>query len=194
MRLHIQKLIVLVIFMVPIILLIRATPYVANDITLLGKFSNIIPELFTTEFEHNASKAHAWRAYENIVGITHFLQFETIEIFTGRGLGYAIPIEFFCLAENMCLEVLNLLHNFFLTILIKTGVLGLSVYLTIIASLIFTKLPSDISLSSLRSGVIFCIVIVSAVTMGLFNPNSLNLLFMLWAIILTCGKDSYDQK
>jgi O-antigen ligase len=69
-----------------------------------------------------------WRGFESYQGLQAYMSGRFLEYIFGHGFGTLIDLGFFMAAENINMQQIPILHNGYLYILVKTGLIGLTLY------------------------------------------------------------------
>lgn len=141
--------------------------------TFINKIINSSVEINSnTDWNIYQNIVHDWRGYENYVGGNQFSEFSFANKLFGMGFGTLIPVQH---SDLVGIPLTNngiiVLHNGYLTILIKTGVLGLILYLLYFIRLLY------ISIKSIDSKRVESIIIISCSLVVLINTLTTTGLF-----------------
>ncbi|MBC7640947.1 MAG: hypothetical protein H7174_01200, partial [Flavobacterium sp.] len=111
-----------------------------------------------------------YRSVENILTVKESLNLSYFQIFFGQGLGSTIDLHRDVLLDNVELRHISVLHNGFMTIYLKSGILG--VLILIMSIFILSKNTTKIKelqyLNYLIIGTIIFLIISYWVFMGLY--------------------------
>ena len=154
--------------------------------TFLFKIKNSVSESFSLKNVDIASKDRRklwkhWRAYE-----AHMVYTEVDRAklwFTGEGFGSTVDIGFEAKLDGEMTQHLSLTHNGFAYLYLKTGILGLLIYLLFVLYLYsFSYSPERTSLQTVGNNLLaactFYILISSFVVTGIFKPYDMATLLM----------------
>lgn len=94
----------------------------------LFKILNSYNELFVVDFTSHSSIIHNWRAYELYKGLQQFSSYTTWNQLFGVGLGARIALNGEYWLSGTLYSSLPFLHNGFVTMLVKVGVLPFFVF------------------------------------------------------------------
>jgi len=122
-----------------------------------------------------------WRGYETFKGIGHYLDGEDGDIVFGRGFGAHVPIDFPKRTRTSDETVYSLewLHNGYVTILLKSGMLGLFCFLYLLYRL-YHQFPLGRSrVDKLYRFLLILILISTYFLGGYFNKNDVMIPFVL---------------
>ena len=113
-----------------------------------------------------------YRSYENILTVKQVTNKGATAIVFGEGIGSTIDLKREVYLGDMMLRYISILHNGFMTVFLKSGLLGLLVYLYFIYSL-FRQNKSEIpiiqTINLLFVGTGVFLIISSWVFMGVYN-------------------------
>ena len=112
----------------------------SDSFTFFGKILRSIQELIPDESQNINSN---WRAVESAVALSAILNGSFFEILFGKGMGFRLPLGFEMTLANVEFDSIPILHNGYLYILLKYGVIGLFLWFKFLRSLL------------LRSGVLY---------------------------------------
>ncbi len=113
-----------------------------------------------------------YRSYENIMTVRQMARDGYAGMIFGKGIGSKVDLKQKVYLGSMELRYISFLHNGFMTVFLKAGLIGIFIYLFSI-SLFFKKVKSDnkmvqsLNLLFLGSGIF--LIISSWVFMGLYN-------------------------
>jgi hypothetical protein len=111
-----------------------------------------------------------YRSYENIRTIQQLNHNETW--WFGEGIGSQVDLKQKVYLGDMELRLISILHNGFMTVLLKTGLLGLGVYLLSILFFFFNGRPQTQELNTIKLlfiGTGVFLVLSNWVFMGVYN-------------------------
>ena len=164
-----------------------------ENFTFQSKMSHSLEEIIVKDYETNFEIMTNWRGYEAFLGLSKFYEGNVFEIFFGQGFGTVVytPSWIFGSEENN-LGVLPIFHNGFITILIKSGLVGLLFFFLFLYNLL--KITSKVMVrnfnkefeltNKLLQAAVFIILFKTLVVHGLFTKTSpVLLLVMVGAII-----------
>ena len=129
-----------------------------------------------------------WRSQEAFLGLTKYLEGTNFQLIFGQGFGsYASASGIF----KYKLQVIPYFHNGFITILLKSGAIGLLMFFAFLFSLVklsFNSLKTDNKKSSyyrlMIQGVVVILIFQTLFIMGIYSPDvSVMLMVLIGAII-----------
>lgn len=155
---------------------------------ILNKTLNSFNEISvssTTDLNENNSN---YRAYETFSGLSTFLAGTPINMLLGNGFGKLIDLKIEIQLGSESWQFIPLLHNGFIYLLVKTGLLGLFLFF-----LFFYKIyPKKINIQTNKiesylhifiKSLIICVLLLNYVINGFFNLELQFLLITLGALI-----------
>lgn len=96
---------------------------------LAEKMRNSMTEMFIQSFDDYDSVIHNWRAYELFEAIRTFVSADSFHKLIGFGFGKTIYLEYELLMPLLTISDIPIFHNGFAYLLIKTGLIGISLAL-----------------------------------------------------------------
>ena len=155
----------------------------------LEKVSNSASEILVRNYDTAQDINIYWRAQEAFLGLSKYLEGNNFQLIFGQGFGsYASASGIF----NDKLQVIPFFHNGFITILLKSGVVGLLMFFAFLFSLVklsFNSLKTDNKKSSyyymlIIQGVVIILIFQTLFVMGIYTPDvSIMLMVLIGAII-----------
>ena len=166
---------------VSVLLAIFIAPMLPNldvqDFTFLGKISNSFSEIAFTDGADSRDMVVNWRGFEAYRAYVAFVDASIPQQLFGRGWGATVDLGIVVdMGDDMAYQYLPLLHNGYLHVLTKYGLLGLLLYLlflwrvTIGSRDHFTK-NNNLAYSRLITGLGLVLAYTSLVITGIFNKE-----------------------
>ena len=149
------------------------------------KVLNSGSEMVVRDYEGAANINQYWRSYEAFLGLQEYLDTGYFGMLFGQGFGsYASASHIF----ESKFQYIVIFHNGFITILLKTGVIGVFLFFLFLNRIIGKKLdptgpPEERFYSQLSVGLMWILVINTYVIHGLYTPNVNTLLLVLLGCI-----------
>ncbi|WP_366184855.1 hypothetical protein [Flavobacterium ovatum] len=168
---------------------------VSQDVTFESKMSHSLDEIIVKDYDSRFEIMQNWRGYEAFLGLSKFYEGNVFELLVGQGFG-AVTYTPYWIYEGdeqfSGLDVLPMFHNGFITILLKTGIIGLLFFFLFLYKLLvqafrvinssFDKYRQLIVL--LLQAVVFTILFRTFVVHGIFTTTiPFELLILLGATI-----------
>lgn len=144
--------------------------------TYLGKLLRSFQEIIPNENQNINSN---WRAVESAVALSAFINGSFFEILFGRGIGYSLPLGFEMSLAGVEFDSIPILHNGYLFILLKYGILGLYLWYKFLSSLVLKK--GDPTLVTISRSCFFIILLTQIVSGGVLQYQGLIFLLIMAA-------------
>ena len=97
--------------------------------SMMAKITSSIEEITISDYEGMAPINLHWRGFESYQAFQTYKSGTIFECFFGQGFGTNIDLGFFMPVEAINMRYIPILHNGYLYILVKTGFIGLVLYL-----------------------------------------------------------------
>lgn len=156
--------------------------------TFQSKMSHSLDEIIVKDYRTSYEINQNWRGYEAFLGLSKFYKGNFIEILFGQGFGVVVYTPNWIFGEEQTnLNILPMFHNGFITILLKTGLVGLLIFFLFLFKLLQTVPKVDFKTLNkqqqftallLRSAV-FTILFQTFVVHGIFTTSIPFLLIVL---------------
>ena len=168
---------------------------------LFDKFSASASEITIRSFSDAAEINHNWRGYEAFLGLQKYYKGNVAELLFGQGLGAVVRPPNWIFGAGW-LSVIPMFHNGYMTILLKTGVVGLCVFFFFMyrVLIIATKHLNTSTTSRgrvvglLGQACIFSILFQTLVVHGLFATTApFMLLVLIGATLQAMATTTYSQ-
>lgn len=142
-------------------------------------------EIFSPKLDLNNHKDlwEHWRAYEAYCAIQN-LNENKVSYFLGKGFGSLVDLKFKApISDGSSLRYIPIIHNGYVLILFKTGIIGLLLYIYFLFSLYFqsyTKIYNEEHLifSNLLSATALYLIFSSLIITGLYNLQEETAIFL----------------
>ena len=107
--------------------------------TFQSKMSHSFDEIIVKDYETSFEIIQNWRGYEAYLGLSKFYEGNVFEILFGQGFGTVVYTPNWIFGDDQTnLGVLPMFHNGFITILLKTGLVGLLFFFLFLFKLLQT--------------------------------------------------------
>ena len=158
-----------------------------------SKINHSFNEILVRKYETTFEISQNWRGYEAFLGLTKFNEGNFIEILIGQGFGAVVYTPNWIFNGEMgSLDVLPMFHNGFITILLKTGLLGLIFFFLFLFKLL--KVASEVTIlgvskldkltTILLQSAVFTVLFLTFVVHGIFTTTTPVLLLILMGATL----------
>ena len=153
-------------------------------------------EDYTSAYQINNN----WRGFESYQAYKQFLSGSWFEIIFGQGFGQSVDLQMYMRLDNEYVRFINVLHNGYLFALIKTGVIGLFLYLTFLILFLRQVLSKarmtdlDQFLSILATFIVVKVLLDTYIISGLYNKGSFQLSLLIGAVLYFSSDFSLHKK
>ena len=152
-------------------------------------FGANLSELFSSSFSSYQSVQANYRSYETIQAWTYFKNFDLVNQFLGAGFGTPIPIDIMVeLGQSDSSQSyytdIPVTHNSFLTVLVKTGLVGALLYCLMLAAFIFYTKSSNQLIAGFNIALHFVLLYGAFTFQGLFAKIDLISITMTVIVLL----------
>ena len=168
--------------------------YFMPDVTIRGtgffeklvySFAELRPKDYMSMYQiHNN-----WRGFESYQAYQQFLSGSWFEILFGQGFGQRVDLQLYMELGNEYMRFVSVLHNGYLFALIKTGIVGLFLYLTFLIlflrQVLFKARMIDLDpvLSIFATFLVIKVLFDTYVVGGLYSKWSFELSFLIGATL-----------
>jgi hypothetical protein len=145
----------------------------------MEKITRSIDELVVSDYVGMSEINAHWRGFETYQALLSYKSGNFLQYFFGQGFGTFVDLGFFMSEENIKMRFVPIVHNGYLYILIKTGLIGLALYFYFFAMIFKMGLSSGRSDTKLKfpSFLLMALVLIffttTYVITGIFNKNAL---------------------
>jgi hypothetical protein len=160
--------------------------------SFLGKFAQTREEISYTDFGTTADAIHHWRAYETLMATATYLGGNGIQKAVGMGFGQLVDIGIDVELGGTVMHEIPIFHNGYVYVLVKTGYVGLALFLVYLARLYVVGArhvqKSDRKnqmLGGLLMAMISMVAVSTFVVSGWFNPSLICAITMLIGSLLS---------
>ena len=172
---------------------LKVDEYELEGTTFFSKITHSLNEMVIKKYDSTFEIMHNWRGYEGFLGFSKFYEGNFFEILFGQGFGAVVytPNWIFDSLENG-LGILPFFHNGFITILLKSGIVGLFFFFAFFLKII-TYTHKVIKLSpnkyqnftaTILQFTAFAIIIRSTVIHGIFFSSPPFILLVLMGVVI----------
>lgn len=148
--------------------------------TIAYKFAHSLEEIMPSDYYIRGDIAKDWRGYETFHGFQSYLDGSIFNLILGHGFGKLADMKTFMLLGSEKIRYIPILHNGYIFVLLKTGIVGLILYFLYIVKFIRLGLQASRMSDSrvlfagriiVGLGVVF--LFTTYVICGMFNKSSL---------------------
>ena len=161
--------------------------------TLRGKMAHSFKEVMVSDYRKMADISVNWRGYESFLAIQTYLDGDSVQHAIGRGFGTLVDLGIYMDLGGEKLRYIPIFHNGYIFVLVKTGVLGLLLYIYFLARVLLSgkrAVNSPSQEEKLAGRLLIAIgLVLSATTFviaGFFNKSTL-----IPAVLLLCALASF---
>lgn len=166
---NIKRLMVLFVFIVITVGAVMTAPeseQTGQNPTLRGKMAYSLKEMAIRNYVDKKDIASNWRGYESFRAIQTYLKGDAKQYFIGRGFGTMIDLGIYIkLGGDEKFRFIPTLHNGYLYTLVKTGIIGLAIYVYFLLRFFHQGMVGE---KSVDTGLRFAGRLVVALTLVLF--------------------------
>jgi hypothetical protein len=153
----------------------------ANSVTSFSdKLRNSITETKMDDYKNDADINTNWRGYESFKAVKTYMDGNLFEYVTGRGFGTNVNLDIVIKLGDDEFSSIPILHNGYLYLLVKSGVLGIILYLGFVTRLFalanrlsFTSDRAFQFTGALVSASAIIIMFTTFIISGVFNKKDL---------------------
>lgn len=163
---------------------------------LVYSLNELRPGDYTSVYQINNN----WRGFESYQAYQQFLNGSWLEVLFGQGFGQNVDLQLYMKLGDDYVRFVSVLHNGYLFALIKTGVVGLFLYLTFLIlflrQVLFKARMIDLDpiLSILATFIVVKVLVDTYIVSGLYNKGSFELSFLIGAILYFASDFSRHKK
>lgn len=192
---NIKRLIVLFAFLMITVVAVMTAPeseQIGPNVTLRGKMAYSLKEIAIRNYVDKKDIASNWRGYESFRAIQTYLKGDPKQYFIGRGFGTMIDLGIYIkLGGDEKFRFIPTLHNGYMYILVKTGIIGLCIYAYFLLKFVMHgRAGEKTAVTDFRFAgrlVVALTLVLVATTMaiaGFFNKSSLHTVLVLLGALL----------
>lgn len=190
----------LALFMIPASILLNFHDGVGADSKFLEKVVRSLSEVAISDYQTNKDINLNWRGYESYRAVVDYQSGSWQERIVGQGLGATIDLGIEISLGDREFRYVPIIHNGYLQLLVKTGLIGFILYIYFLGSIVFFRSSHASGFQSLREhqsvvrlirGLGFFLVLASLVVTGIFNQGIFSVLILLGLMVaMTSGTRS----
>lgn len=103
------------------------------------KIENSFDEIFVKNYTNKLAIYSNWRGYEAYMGLEKYYEGNVIQLLCGQGFGSFVKTPDWVFSEKNQLDIIPMFHNGFITILLKSGIVGFILYFIFLYRLLKTS-------------------------------------------------------
>lgn len=192
----------MIVFFAVVVSIISESARGSSTNTFTGKAIHSVQEIIIRDYTDRADITRNWRGYESFRAMETYLDGEWLQYFIGKGFGALVDVGFYLQLGREEHRFIPVLHNGYMYLLVKTGLLGLFMYLFYFTRLIrygqshSRSINVDLRLAGrLIVALVLVILATTLVIGGLFNKSSLfPVIIVLGALIAYVRFSGYAQR
>lgn len=163
--------------------------------TILGKIALSLDEVIIRDYSRIADMQAHWRGYESYMAFQSYIEGTLLNVFAGHGFGKLVDLKIVMLLGSETMRYIPVLHNGYMYLLVKTGLLGLVLHLAYLYILIqagtdyINDTDNRVILAGyfiMASAMVF--LITTFFTAGMFNKNMFFSLILLLGCLLSFAR------
>ena len=158
----------------------------SDNKSLLSKFNNSLSEIAIQDYQEKRDININWRGYESYRALLEFQNGDVLQYFFGQGLGQTIDLGFYIPLGGKSFRYIPILHNGYMYIIVKFGLLGIALYLYFLFSLMRFNLKVKVKHRPLDeviarrfiAGLGFVFLLTTVVIAGPFNSGMFSMVVL----------------
>ncbi|HHX8208276.1 TPA: O-antigen ligase family protein [Enterobacter hormaechei] len=171
--------------------------FVDGNKTFYDKMLYSVNEVTVTKMDDKYQITQNWRGYEAYMGLSKYLEGNVFQLLFGQGFSSLVKTPNWVFQDNDYLDYIPVFHNGYITILLKTGMIGLFVFFMLVINLSKTKAritQFGFYLSVSKVGLSLYILITTFVVHGLYYTEAPVILLFFCGFLLSMDKDILTLK
>jgi hypothetical protein len=159
--------------------------------TMSGKIVNSFNEVLISDYTWKPDMQRHWRGYESYMAWQSYLDGSPLNIISGHGFGKLVDLKVNMDLGGEIFRYIPVLHNGYLYLLVKTGVIGFTLYLIFIYQLLISGISyanknrdRDPFSGNLLIALVLVLLFTTFVISGMFNKGGLVPIILLIGILL----------
>jgi len=143
----------------------------------IGKFGNTFQEITPSDYNSMSEINNDWRGYETYRGLMQIEKGNLFNWIVGQGFGQTAPLGITITLGGTAFNAIPKFHNGYITLLLKTGVFGVLVYVVFLLKIFFNNIKRDTKDNKVVNGFLVAIPLILIFTTfiigGWLNPSSM---------------------
>jgi hypothetical protein len=162
----------------------------AEGVTFISKVGNSLLELAFNDGSNHREMLTNWRGFEAYRAFVGFSESTLLQQLVGRGFGATVDLGLAIqMSENMNFEFVPHIHNGYMYLLTKNGLIGLLLYLLFLCrisgqSLSASNVPEQIAMRRILIGMSLVLVYTTLVITGIFNKSNHDPILIMLGVFL----------
>jgi hypothetical protein len=168
--------------------------------SFVGKFAQTREEISFSDFGTTADAIHHWRAYETFMATATYLGASSFQKAIGMGFGQLVDIGMDVELGGTVMREIPIFHNGYVYVLVKTGYVGVIVFLSYLARLyVVGARHADMSdrrnrmFGGLLMAMVGMVAVSTFVVSGWFNPSLMCGIMVLIGCLLSFLSDQASE-
>jgi len=148
--------------------------------SVVGRLAYSIDEIAISDYSTAENISRNWRGFESYRALLTYSQGSVLEQVGGKGFGALVDLGIQIQLGSEIFRYIPKLHNGYLYLLVKTGLIGLLLYIwflyrlqTRASALVNQKTRQGIFAGRILSGLAWSVVFATLVVAGVFNRDAL---------------------
>ena len=168
-----------------VILLLLIYQMINGEGFVAEKMRNSLDEMFIQEFDGYDSVINNWRAYELFEAFNTMMEGSALHKIIGFGFGKLVHLEMELLLPGIELDYIPILHNGFAYVMVKTGAVGIFIYVLFAINLLLKSSkrihisPENKTAFILLLATIIAVYFTTLVVNGFFSGESFFMLLFI---------------
>lgn len=159
--------------------------------TMLGKLSNSVDEVMLRDYTRAGDIALHWRGYESYRAMQTYLDGGWLNLAAGHGLGKLVDLNMYTLLGGQEFRFIPVMHNGYMYVLVKTGAIGLALYLWYLylfyrdgSAIALSEESKDVFAGRMIVALSLVLVFTTFVVAGYFNKSAMvSAMFLLGTLL-----------
>ena len=135
-RKRVIKVVLAVVIGFSVLMLVPKPLYIGQNATFVEKVLFSLQEMEVRDYHSIVDINTRWRGYETARALNTYSSGEYWQYLTGRGFGTSVDLGLYMPMGGELIRFAPILHNGYIYLLVKTGVLGILIYLLFLTSIV----------------------------------------------------------
>ena len=175
-----------------------------NKVTEIGtdfnkKILRTFEEIKIEEYNDLADINNNWRGYESYRALTYFKEGKIFQKILGYGFGALIPLNLYIELDGLIYNKVPIIHNGYIYILVKYGIIGLALYIIYFINMILYILKSkyidrnQMSIKYIGISLVTILLLLTYTSNGIYHVKMLLPYLLLLNIIVFYFKQNKNR-